>query len=154
MAITLPAIVGILVLAAIVSKLLGDVQAPDIVPQSRTSLDVVFLAIATILVAPIGEELFFRGFALTAWWRDLGPRSAIIRSAVFFGIVHIANISSVDFATGFRQVILVLVNILPLGLLLGWLFVRRGIAASIAAHATYNAFIFFVLLAVSDAPKG
>jgi membrane protease YdiL (CAAX protease family) len=143
MALTVPALFVILGLAVAVSTLLGGVQAPDIVPRSKAPLDVVLLGFATILVAPIGEELFFRGFALTAWWRDLGPRSAIIRSALFFGLVHIVNISSVDFATGIRQVILVLVQIL---------FVRRGIAASIAAHAAYNAFIFFAVLAATNAP--
>ena len=46
------------------------------------------------IIAPIGEELFFRGFALTAWARDLGVRTAIIRSALLFALVHIANIQS------------------------------------------------------------
>src|SRR5262249_55726381 len=85
--VTLVAMVGIGILAVVVSALLGGVQAPEILPTSRTPIDVALIAIATVLIAPIGEELFFRGFSLTAWWRDLGPRSALIRSAIFFAVV-------------------------------------------------------------------
>ncbi|MEA2622559.1 MAG: protease family protein [Chloroflexota bacterium] len=148
--VAVPSLVAISVLATVVSMLLGGTDAPNVVPAPRTGADMVLIAVSTVLVAPFGEELFFRGFALAAWLRDLGPRSAIIRSAVFFGLVHILNISSVDFGTGAKQAILVLVQILPLGLLLGWLFVRRGILASIAAHATYNGLILLIVL---NAPR-
>ena len=45
-------------------------------------LEALAVGLAAAVVAPVGEELFFRGFALTAWMRDLGARSAIVRSAV------------------------------------------------------------------------
>jgi membrane protease YdiL (CAAX protease family) len=147
-AVTLVAMVAIGILAVAVSELLGGVQAPDILPTSRAPVDLALIAIGTVVVAPIGEELFFRGFALTAWNRDLGARSALIRSALFFGFVHILNITAVDFGTGIRQVILVLVQILPLAVVLGWLFLRRGLAASIAGHVTYNAIVLIAALSV------
>jgi membrane protease YdiL (CAAX protease family) len=144
--VTLVAMIAIGVLALVVSALLGGVQAPDILPTSRTPLDVALIALATVVVAPVGEELFFRGFSLTAWWRDLGPRSALIRSAIFFAVVHILNVTADDFGTGLRQVILVVAQILPLAFVLGWLFIRRGIAASIAGHVTYNAVVLIAAL--------
>lgn len=148
-----PALLAIAVVAAVTSQLLGGVQAPNVVPASRTSLDVVLLGLSAIVVAPIGEELFFRGFALSAWRRDLGVRSALIRSALFFGIIHIVNVQSADFGSGLQQVVLVLVQIIPLGFVLGWLFVRRGIVASIAGHAAYNAVIFVLALSLTKLPN-
>ena len=144
--VTLVAMIGIGLLALVVSALLGGVQAPDILPTSRAPFDVALIAIATVVVAPLGEELFFRGFSLTAWWRDLGPRSALIRSALFFALVHILNVTADDFGTGLRQVILVVAQILPLAFVLGWLFIRRGIGASIAGHVTYNAVVLIAAL--------
>ena len=152
-ALIVPTLFAVSLLALIVSQLLGGVRAPDIVPSSHNGADVLLLALATIVVAPVGEELFFRGFALTAWWRDLGLRSALIRSALFFALIHIVNVQSVDFDTGVRQVMLILVQIIPLGLVLGWLYARRGILASIAGHATYNAVIFLVALSVTNLPN-
>ena len=144
--VTLVAMIAIGLLALVVSALLGGVQAPDILPTSRAPLDVALIAIATVVIAPVGEELFFRGFSLTAWWRDLGPRSALIRSAIFFAVVHILNVTADDFGTGLRQVILVVAQILPLAFVLGWLFIRRGIGASIAGHVTYNAVVLIAAL--------
>jgi membrane protease YdiL (CAAX protease family) len=144
--VTLVAMIAIGIIALAVSALLGGVQAPAILPTSRAPFDVALTAFATVLIAPVGEELFFRGFSLTAWWRDLGPRSALIRSALFFAVVHILNVTADDFGTGLRQVTLVVSQILPLAFVLGWLFIRRGIGASIAGHVTYNAVVLIAAL--------
>ncbi|MFN8623135.1 MAG: CPBP family intramembrane glutamic endopeptidase, partial [Chloroflexota bacterium] len=90
--------------------------------------------------------LFFRGFALTAWARDLPERSALIRSAVFFAVIHIANISATSFSEGARQAVLQVVVIGPVGFVLGWVFLRRGIMASIAGHVTYNGMLLVLML--------
>lgn len=152
-ALMIPSLFAIGLIAVLVSQLLGGVQAPNIVPPSRTTADVLLAAMAIIVVAPVGEEMFFRGFALAAWRRDLGARAGLVRSALFFAVIHIVNVQSVDFVTGLRQVLLVLAQIIPLGLVLGWLFVRRGIVASIAGHATYNAVIFVATLLLSNLPN-
>ncbi|MFN8623677.1 MAG: type II CAAX endopeptidase family protein, partial [Chloroflexota bacterium] len=127
----IPTTIVMLMVAGIVAMVLG-VQAPDVVPSASTSAEALAVALAAALVAPIGEELFFRGFALTAWARDLPERSALIRSAVFFAVIHIANISATSFSEGARQAVLQVVVIGPVGFVLGWVFLRRGIMASIA----------------------
>jgi membrane protease YdiL (CAAX protease family) len=91
-----------------------------------------------VLLVPIGEELFFRGFALTAWLRDLGERAAIVRSSLFFALFHIININAATFDEGARQALGVVLVILPVGAVLGVLFVKRGLLAAMAAHVTYN----------------
>jgi membrane protease YdiL (CAAX protease family) len=149
----LPTTFGVLILGGIVATLLGGVQAPDVLPQPRTQLESLAVALAAALVAPVGEELFFRGFAITAWLLDLGPRSALIRSAIFFAAVHVLNIQSTTFDVGLRQALLVLVEIVPLGLVLGWLFLKRGILASIAGHVTYNAILLLLPVLIESSRR-
>lgn len=140
----LPATFAVLVFGGLVAMLLGGVHAPDVLPQAQSPLDSIAVALAAALVAPVGEELFFRGFAVTAWLRDLGPRTALIRSAIFFAAVHVLNIQSTTFEVGAKQAVLVLAEILPLGFVLGWLFLQRGILASITGHMTYNAILLLL----------
>jgi membrane protease YdiL (CAAX protease family) len=141
-AVMLPATLAILLFGALVARVLG-VEAPDQLPVRHDSAEALMVALAVAVVAPIGEEAFFRGFAVSAWLRDLGPRSALLRGASFFAIVHILNVSVEEgkAAQGFGQAILEFAVILPLGLVLGWLFLRRGIVGSIAGHMTYNGLI-------------
>lgn len=148
--VTVPATFGVLVLGTVVSRLLGGVSPPDVLPTATDPLSALAVVASALVVAPIGEELFFRGFAVTAWLRDLGPRAALWRSALFFALVHILNVKSATFAEGVSQAILVVAEILPLGLLLGWLFLRRGIVASITSHITYNGLLLVLVLMVGN----
>ena len=149
----LPAMLGILILSGIVAAILG-VDAPSVVPTASTSVEAFAVALAAAIVAPIGEELFFRGFALSAWARDLPERSALVRSAAFFAFVHIANINAASFREGASQALLQVVVIFPVGLVLGWLFLRRGIMASIAGHVTYNGLLLMLMLLANGTTTG
>jgi membrane protease YdiL (CAAX protease family) len=115
---------------------------PDVVPVPNTSTDIIFVAIGACLLIPIGEELLFRGYSLTAWLKDLGERSALIRSTLFFAFVHIVNILAVKSQegaiTGLKQAVIEVLVIAPVGFALGWLFIRRGLLAAIAGHAAFN----------------
>jgi membrane protease YdiL (CAAX protease family) len=156
-ALMVPTTFGLLILGSLIGALLG-VEAPDVLPRVTDSAGAFAVAAAAALVIPIGEEVFFRGFSLTAWLRDLGPRAALVRSALFFALVHIANITSTTFREGASQAILTTAVILPVGFVLGWLFLRRGLAAAIAGHVTYNGLLLaLALLAgslVSSEPGG
>lgn len=136
----------------VILSLLLDTTTAEIVPAPTSALDVVLLALAVAILVPIGEELLFRGYSVTAWLKDLGARTALIRSTVFFAFVHVLNIQSETFEAGARQVILTVAVIAPVGLVLGWLFLRRGIVASITGHATFNG-IAVVLLTLAQ-PQG
>jgi membrane protease YdiL (CAAX protease family) len=144
-AIMLPTTLGILVLGGLLASLL-DVSSPDVLPTPDTSLEALAVALGAAVVAPIGEELFFRGFALTAWARDLGARTAIVRSAVLFALVHIANIQTTSFGEGAAQALLQTLVILPVGLVLGYLFVRHGMTGAISGHVTYNTLLLALLV--------
>jgi len=135
-------------LAAILATLL-DSSTPDIIPPVVTPLELALTALGAGLLVPIGEELLFRGYSLTAWLRDLGPRSALIRSTVFFAFAHILSVTASTFDSGLRQALLTVVVITPVGAALGWIFLRRGLIASIAGHATFN-LIGVLLLALAQ----
>lgn len=135
-------------LLVILSLLLGTSTA-EIVPAPSSALDVLLLALGAAILVPVGEELLFRGYSVTAWLKDLGPRTALIRSTVFFSFAHVVNIQAQTFDAGLRQAVLTMVVIAPVGLVLGWLFLRRGIVASIAGHITFNA-IAVVLLTLAQ----
>jgi len=133
------------ILGGLLAKLL-DVSAPAVVPAPGSGLDVLLVALGAGILVPIGEELFFRGYSLTAWLRDLGPRPALLRATVLFALVHIVTLSSDSFSNGIRQAVLVLAIIGPVGFVLGWLFLRRGLIAAIAGHAAFNLFGILVLV--------
>jgi membrane protease YdiL (CAAX protease family) len=133
------------ILGGVLAQFIGT-QAPEVVPAPGTSIDILMIALGAGILVPIGEELFFRGYTLTAWLRDLGPRSALIRATVFFALIHIVTLSADTFANGIKQAILVVVLIGPVGFALGWLYLRRGLIASIAGHAAFNLFAVVILV--------
>ena len=145
--IMLPLTLFVLIAGSLVALLL-DARPPQVVPVPDTALETLIAGAGAILLAPIGEELFFRGFALKAWWRDLGPRAAIIRSAAFFALVHVLNVQAEagQVEVGIRSAVVLLIVLVPVGLLLGWLYVKRGLAGSITGHMTYNGIVFGLLL--------
>jgi membrane protease YdiL (CAAX protease family) len=79
----------------------------------------------TVVVAPILEEVIFRGFVMATLIRRVGPVLGIIGSAAFFGILH-----------GWPAC----VPIFAVGLLFGYLYWRTGsLWVSIGCHAAFNA---------------
>ena len=148
----LPFTLLMLIIGTIVGLLLG-VEAPRQFPLSETPVDGAFIALSAGLIVPIGEEVFFRGFALSAWMRDLGPRAALIRSSLFFALLHLVPLFSADFSEGVRQAVMVIAVILPVGFIFGWLFIRFGLMASIAAHVTYNSLLLALALLASRLPE-
>lgn len=150
-AVMLPATTLLLIIGGVIGTALG-VEAPDVLPSPDGSLGALATAATAALIIPIGEELFFRGFALTAWLRDLGPRRALVRSSLFFALIHIANITASSLGEGLAQVVLQTAVILPVGFVLGWLFLRHGMAGAIAGHVTYNSLLLCLVLLASNLP--
>ena len=117
-------------------------------PPAGETVGFAINLLAGAVVAPIGEELLFRGFATTAWARDLGPRRALVRGALFFAIVHVLTISGSSAGEAAGLAIIGFASRIPVALALGWLFLRRGsIWAPIGLHAAFNA----ILLVIGEA---
>ena len=101
----------------------------------RTSTFVGHSAIlaSVLLLAPISEKIFYRGFAFTAFEHRYGTLLAVIASATLFSIVHF---SAASFAL-----------IWIIGAALAWLFHRtKSLVAPMAAHMVIN----FVAISIAD----
>jgi len=149
--------VGFVVLiatVAIAAILILFLPAPDSpLPPSGTSTGLVLNLITAAVLAPLGEELFFRGFATTAWTRSIGATPAIVRAAIFFDVAHVLTVGGTSFGDAALRALVAFLTRLPVALALGFVFVRRrSLVASIAVHATFNGVI--VLIAEAAARGG
>ncbi len=133
--------VPVLYLSGVLAILLGSVvatPAPPLPPATDVLGHVLNLAGGAVL-APVVEEIFFRGFATTAWLRRAGPTAAIVRGALFFAFAHVLTVGGATFAEGLERAVFAFVVRLPVAFVLGWLYVRRGsLAAAIGCHAVFN----------------
>jgi membrane protease YdiL (CAAX protease family) len=98
--------------------------------QRARGVETVFFAIAVLVVAPIGEELLFRGALLRGLLRRTSPPLAIWGSGLAFALVHVV----LDPGAGFAVPALLL-----LGLLSAHRALRTGeLSQSILLHAGFN----------------
>jgi uncharacterized protein len=112
---------------------------PDVLPPAVDATGLIVNLLAAAVVAPIGEELFFRGFVTTAWLRTDGERAAIARGAVLFAGAHILTTSATSAGEGFEQAAFAFVVRLPVAIALGWLYVRtRSLYGPVVLHAVFN----------------
>ena len=119
-------------------------------PEATDALGMVANLVTAAILAPIGEELFFRGFATTAWARAYGAGSAIIRGALFFAIAHVVTLFDATFEVGAQRALFSFLALLPVALALGWVFLqRRSLYAAIGLHGAFNAIQLVLLLAVT-----
>jgi|GEM_PF-397766 membrane protease YdiL (CAAX protease family) len=90
-----------------------------------SSIDIAFLFLSVAIVTPIAEELFFRGYVLDAINRKHGDWTAIIWSAMLFGLVHLDPFTVGQAFMG--------------GIMYGWIRMRTGsLLPSIACHMIWN----------------
>lgn len=98
---------------------------------------VVVVLLQAVALAPLREELLFRGFLARGFEHSLGPLGALLASSLVFAAFH----------QGFQSV----APIFALGALFGGLFLsspRRSLVGSIAAHAAYNGAVLALVLGV------
>jgi hypothetical protein len=139
-------------LAAVLVGLLG-VMPESPIPPATDPVGIAITIIAAVVIAPLWEEAFFRGFVTTAWARTTGERAAIIRGAVFFALIHVVTLGGTDFGSALGVAFIAFVIRLPVGLVLGWVFLRRRtLVAPIALHAAYNAIPVLIAVAGGAAP--
>lgn len=153
-ALAVPTLFGAAFLAAILVALLGVAPTAPL-PPARDPGGILVNLLGAAVLAPFWEELFFRGFATTAWARTAGARAAIVRGAVFFALIHVITLAGSDFGAAIRTAFIAFVIRLPVGMVLGWVFLRRRtLVAPIALHATYNAIpVLLVALGAGATPS-
>ena len=89
--------------------------------------------LAFVIIAPISEETFFRGFVFAGLIRPFGLPVAMAASGLLFGMLHVNNLNTLA----------LIVPIGFIGVLLAWLYHRTGsLWPSIFTHMLFNAFGF------------
>jgi membrane protease YdiL (CAAX protease family) len=149
--VALPVLIVTIVLGAILGSFLERTPSPLPVPVDGVGL--LFNLVSAMILAPIGEELFFRGFATTAWARALGAAwPAIIRGAVFFSFAHVLTLFDASFAIGLQRAAFSFLALLPVAVTLGWLFLaRRSLYAAVGLHAAFNGIQVLLLFVAGSA---
>ena len=146
-----PVIAATIPVALVLQAVFKVVPDSPLPPNGDTSGFLLNLVTGAIL-APIGEELLFRGLATTAWVRGMGARRGIVRGALFFAVVHVLTVSGGSAGDAFQLAITAFATRVPVSLALGYLFVKRGsIWASFGLHAAFNAILLIVAEAAARA---
>lgn len=92
----------------------------------------IIIFIAAVVMAPIAEELFFRGLCLRAIEKRFGTAAGVLGSTFLFTLPHFTNPSLAGTTVLFAVISTV-------GLVLGILTVKTGrLGAAVIAHAAFN----------------
>jgi len=122
---------GVLIAPIVDAGHLSD-SSQDVVRlfQRSHGVDSVFFALGVLVIAPVGEELLFRGVLLRSLLRRTAPAAAVWISALVFALVHVL----LDPGAGFAVPALLL-----LGLVSGYRALKTGnLSESILLHAGFN----------------
>ena len=142
------AAVGGAILAFVVSGLAWLLHTPQVPsPLDRfmnSPVNLVLIAILAVTIAPLFEELFFRGFLQPLFSHTFGVAAGIFITAVIFGSLH-----APEYSWAWQYAVAVAL----VGIVLGWIRARSGsIIPSTLMHASYNS-VFVIALLVSKHAK-
>ena len=114
---------------------LGEIMRPD------STLGYIFLFLAVVIVAPIGEEIVFRGFLqkfLEKYWKDI--TRAVLVTSLFFAMIHFNPFWTIQ--------------IYLLGVILGFLaWKTNSVIPSIVLHIINNG-LAFILTNIGEGTMG
>jgi membrane protease YdiL (CAAX protease family) len=124
------------VVAIVLERIFGTPPEQEIVTELKAQQAFAILAgyaVLTCVIAPIAEEIFFRGFMFATFARRLGPRWGAVLSGGIFGLIHAPN------------PVLGLIALAVLGICLCALYWRtQSIIPCMALHALNNSISFGV----------
>jgi membrane protease YdiL (CAAX protease family) len=117
----------------------GPIKQPEQVqldnpPELGTA---ILMGLAVLILAPVAEEAFFRGFIYRGLRRSYGILPSVLISGVIFGVIHVfAATSAADF-TLFLQI--VVPPLIVVGCIFALAVERTGsIVPTIVAHFLFN----------------
>lgn len=97
----------------------------------------IFSFITVVILAPILEELFFRGIVLEGFLKNYSPWKAIIWSSIIFGVGHLNPWQAIGAAI--------------LGILIGWAYVRtKSLIPGMLMHFFNNLLAFCTMVFLND----
>lgn len=141
-------VIGGVALAFFVAIMAGLIHTPEVSTPidlfSKSSFTLALFAIFAIVIAPITEELFFRGFLQPLFSRTFGVIAGIIITALIFGALH-----APEYSWAWQYALAVAFA----GAVFGWVRYRsNSIIPSTIMHGCYNA-VFLIAFFVSKHAK-
>jgi membrane protease YdiL (CAAX protease family) len=133
-------VVGIAV-SIVLSALSGEpVRAPEQLPGDLHLGGVVVAWLYAVVIAPLHEELFFRGVLFRALRDRRGLAAGLVATGVAFSLVH--------YLPGpWQDTVLLIAVMFFNGMALAWFYERRGtLVAPIVAHMVFNVIGLSLLL--------
>ena len=116
------------VLFWLLSLITGEPVVPpqqEVLPADPSGLHLAITGVTVILAAPVGEELFFRGFLYGSLRGRTGVGVAALVSSAVFAVTH--------------SILLLMPLLFVVGLGLAWIYEQRGsLWPCMAAHAAFN----------------
>lgn len=104
----------------------------ELIINARQPNDLIIPLIIGVVLAPVTEELCFRGFLFPALKERYGTFAGISGSSILFGLMHLDLLRFLPLMVG--------------GMGLAYFYNRTGnILVPITAHATWNAIMIFLL---------
>jgi hypothetical protein len=124
---TIPVALAAVYLVSFMYDLVGHPKKQALMGEfPHTATGVVLFVILVVLMAPLFEEIFFRGFLFRGFASSWGWVTGACVSAAIFGLAHL----QLD----------IFVPLFVLGLALAWVYKRTGsLWTCIAFHALFNA---------------
>jgi len=108
------------------------VEVPEQVGEHLPAIGTALTIVYATVIAPVGEELFFRGVLFRAVRDRHGFWVGAVGSSIGFGLIHFIPDAPADTA-------LLMIAMFFTGIALCFLYERRGtIVAPLAAHVTFN----------------
>jgi hypothetical protein len=109
----------------------------EVAESSETLMEQLLVLVVVAVGAPIIEEMIFRGMLLSILARSLNRWPAILVSAAIFAAIHLFD----------PNAIAVIPGLFLLGIVLGWVAIRRGdLSLAIAMHSGINLLAAITLL--------
>jgi len=104
---------------------LGQLEALEEIFSSGAASQRIWLFVAVVIVAPLCEELIFRGFLWRCLQSTLGPLGTLFVTSLLFAVYHIEPLH--------------IIGVLPIGVILGILRLgSKSIVPGILAHLLNN----------------
>jgi CAAX protease family protein len=125
---------GLSLVIQLVSSFLPIPKSLPIDEFFKTTHAAWMLAVFGVLIAPLFEELFFRGFLYPVLFRRIGSFAAMVVNSLLFALTHEGQLAHA------WAPLLVLFTV---GMVLTYVRARtQSVACSFLVHSGYNAFLF------------
>ncbi len=138
-------VIGVTLIVGAILLAIFRVEPQSPLPPTGELSGLLLQLVVGAIIAPVAEEILFRGFAVTAWRRSIGASRAIFRATLLFALAHVVGIEATNFGQATGLIVVGAGTRVPVAWVLGWMFVRRGsIWAPIGLHATFNAVLLIL----------